>query len=128
MTNSIEDCIRVLEEDIESKELSVANAKRRLTKLRNANTQLSEEPEVGTVLTFARTLAGGDKLYTFVAVRTEAGWTVSGKRNTLRLLGLSEGANEWVDLTVAIGPNSMWVPCRWVIASDSNVKEQWSDS
>lgn len=101
--------------DIDHLEEILAKKKRELQKLDSV--QDISEPDPGTVLLFSRPLAGGTKKYTFVAFRTWDGsgkWSVTGKANTLNLLGLSEAGNTWDQLLLAIGSAKVKQATDWV--------------
>lgn len=102
---------------LEEIQAEAVRVNRRLMKLDKV--QDLDEPEVGTVLRFSRSLAGSTTKYTFVAYRvwsrlaSSKGWYVAGKKNTLNLLGLIETSNSWDDLLVAIGDAPVEVATRW---------------
>lgn len=93
--------------------------KRLLEKLENANTQLTSEPEPGTVLRFERPIAGGSTKYTFVLLAVgKDSWTVTGKKNALNGIGLKETGNTWQDVTVAVGQNTLYRVTDWEVAKE----------
>lgn len=108
-----------LEQDLKTLTDQLEEKKRRLAKLNKVQTTLfSQEPAVGTVLRFTRALAGSVVKYTFVAYRASSSrlsaWHVTGKKNTLHLIGLKETGNSWEDLLVAIGDSKVEIAVDWV--------------
>lgn len=104
--------------DVTTAEYELKQATRRLEKVKNANSQYKEEPPLDTVLKFYRTIAGGDNYYTFVAVRTQAGWSVTGRKNALNGIGLKESGNTWDDLRMSVGQNNLLEATGWRVGSD----------
>lgn len=104
--------------DLATAEREVKQAQRRLEKIRNANSQYREEPPIDTVLKFFRNIAGGDTFYTFVAVRTQGGWSVTGRKNALNGIGLKESGNTWDDLRISVGQNNFLEATGWRVGSD----------
>jgi hypothetical protein len=92
----------------------LARLERRAAKLERVQSLAEFEP--GTVLMFSRSLAGSTKKYTFVAFRTWDGpekWAVTGKPNTLQLIGLKPSGNSWDELLLAIGDAKLKVARNW---------------
>jgi hypothetical protein len=95
-------------------EQELALLKRKAEKLKKI--QDLDEFEPGTVLMFSRSLAGSARKYTFVAFRTWDGpakWAVTGKPNTLQLLGLKPSGNSWDELLLAIGDAKLKKVSSW---------------
>jgi hypothetical protein len=102
-----------LETDVEALRAELKKKERLLERVKNANTQYAAEPPVGTVIRFSRSI-GGTRNYTFVAVRNEPGWSVTGRRNSLNYLGLVEGStNTWEALAIAIGQSVIEEAVGW---------------
>jgi hypothetical protein len=109
-----------LETDVEALRAELRKKERLLERVKNANTQYATEPSVGTVIRFSRSI-GGTRNYTFVAVRNEPGWSVTGRRNSLNYLGLVEGStNTWEALSIAIGQSVIEEAVGWdVVKTDA---------
>lgn len=112
-----------LQTDIDRLELELSKTKRKLEKLENANTQYTEQPPVGTVLKFSRTIAGSINKYTFVAFHgLKDSWSVTGRKNALNVIGLTEGGNSWEALTIAIGQEVVQEATVWAIPKSPEYK------
>lgn len=97
-------------------EEELVNLKRKHEKLEKV--QDIPEPLPGTVLRFSRPLGRAlRRNYTFVASRVEdrpASWYVAGKQTTLQnLLHLTDGANTWEQLLLAIGDAKIEYVSGW---------------
>lgn len=105
---------------LEQANAEVRRAAKVLTKLENANTQLTFEPAVGTVLKFERPIHQSSTKYTFVILRVDSGWTVTGRKSAIRGIGLQEVGNSWEDICVAVGQETLYMVSRWEVANDLN--------
>ena len=106
-----------LDQEVKDLEQALVVKKRRLEKLSKVQESLANEPPMGSVIRFSRTLAGSSSKYTFLAYNTSdvlnQSWYLTGRANALRLLGLNERGNTWEDLVVAIGNSEVEIVSEW---------------
>jgi hypothetical protein len=110
---SIENIQKELKAQKEALERELATVTKQAERLAKGAEQFDSEPEVGTVLRFTRLIAGSRIAYTFVAARSKTGWYVTGSKNALGFLGLTERGNSWEKLLIAIADNEAEVASGW---------------
>lgn len=112
-----------LDEDLRVLKEALAKKEREAEKLSAVQTHLLEhEPVPGSVLMFSRHLAGSTHKYTFVVFRghdSERSWVVTGRDNSIQLLGLKNSGNTWEEILFAVGSAKLkqavsWVPFKGV--------------
>jgi hypothetical protein len=123
---SLEEDRAKLSSEVERLKAELEKQSRRLERIDSVQ-DLKEFPP-GTVIQFSRTLPGGPKKYTFVAFRTWAGdnaWSVTGKKNVLNLIHLSDAGNSWEDLLLAIGKSTIKRATNWSAIPDEGATRQF---
>lgn len=106
-----------LQRDLGLLEQELAEKRKRLEKLEKVGEQFAAEPAPGTVLRFSRPVAGSKQKYTFVATRvstSSSSWYVTGRSNALARLGLTDKANTWPEMLVAMADAKVQVARVWV--------------
>jgi len=87
-----------------------AEAAKEYSELAELHSLLGLEPEVGSVLQFEHTFyskpTGFSKPYSYVALRTEAGWYMSGVRHSSRVW-------TWDQLVEFIGDEECFIATQW---------------
>jgi hypothetical protein len=105
-----------LNAELERLQQELKSKTRRLEKISKIQDALIQEPAPGIVIRFSRPLGGSSRKYTFVLFRCGdevKSWFVTGKPNTLNLLGLGSGGNTWDDVLVAIGDAKVKIATEW---------------